>query len=109
MHTQRQLLELARERQASSFTELAKQLGVSRQALSQFRLGMPLSSEIALKIADMTGLAPAYVFACVEYQRAQRLERTETLPIWQEIAEHFAKHPSAAATRMPPKRKPGHA
>jgi len=91
MHTQRQLLKLAKERYGlTSFTQLADKLGISRSALSQFRLGAPFSPGLAMRIADLTGLDSAYVLACSEYQRASRLEQTEIMPVWARIAEHFA-------------------
>jgi len=90
MHTQRQLMELAKERNGlDSFTALATRLGITRSALSQFRLGAPLSPGLAMRIAKLAGLDSAYVLACAEYQRASRLEQTEIMPVWKRIAKAF--------------------
>lgn len=86
IESQQQLLERAAQRSRLNFTELAKQLGVSRQAISQFRYGAPMSTEIALRLAKLVKDEPEYIVACIEHNKAARLGRTDELSVWEKLA-----------------------
>ena len=96
MHTQREIIDLALAREGGTYAELADKLEISPQLLSQYRSGLPFNPLQAMRIAQLAALDPAYVLACVSYQREQRSGRTETLPVWSRIAEHFAARPQSA-------------
>jgi predicted transcriptional regulator len=87
IETQQELLERAAARHKLNFTELAKQLGISRQAISQFRYGSPMSTEVAMRLAKLTRDEPEYVVACVEHNKAQRLGRSDELEVWERMAK----------------------
>lgn len=55
---------------------LATKLGVTRQAISQYRKGQQMSVAVALKVADLLGIDPAEpVFASLYHQAATQQER----------------------------------
>lgn len=90
--SQRQLLEKALARNHSNYTELAKQLGVTRQAMSQFKYDAPMSTELALKLAEqLPDLNPDFVVICIEHNKAQRLGRDEAVKIWERLAKLASK------------------
>lgn len=86
--TQRQLLEKAIARMDGNYTEFAKQLGVTRQAMSQFKYGAPMATELALKLAEfLPDMSPDYVVICIEHSKAQRLGRDDVMKIWERLAK----------------------
>jgi transcriptional regulator with XRE-family HTH domain len=97
MHTTNQLLdELSEKHSGATDYRLSKLLNTSTQTVSNWRRGRSsLSVEFAHRIAALLEWEPAYVVACVEWERAARestdaLEQTgEILNTWQKIAEKF--------------------
>lgn len=105
VETQMQLLHRAAERLGINYTELAKALGVSRQAISQYRHGYPMSTEVAVRLAKLTGDTPEYVIACTSHNSdARKLEDPEldddkragiagNLKIWERMAKEYRRAP----------------
>lgn len=54
---------------------LAKELGISREYLSQFRVGKrAISDEVALKVAKILGISPVQILAVAQAERAKNPE-----------------------------------
>lgn len=72
---------------------IAKNLGLRTSAVSQYRTGVrTFDDAMARRVAEVLGLDPAYVLACVHAER----DRDEgTRQVWARIAARFA--PAAAA------------
>lgn len=85
METTRELLERARLRcTPPSYYRLAKVLGVSQQRSSQWKSGRDtFSDEIAVKVAQLLEIEPAYVLACVQ---AERTQSDEARRAWEMLA-----------------------
>lgn len=77
METQEQLIERAAQRAGLNYTQLGRRLGVTRQAVSQYRQGAPMAPAVALRLAEVCGRAPEYVLACVDYSAALRRGNVE--------------------------------
>ena len=88
MHTTIELLEaVKRQRGLTSDYQLSKALGVTRAAVSLYRTrGDVLSDELALHVAELAGLKPDYVLACVAAERSKS-ERARA--VWRETAERL--------------------
>jgi transcriptional regulator with XRE-family HTH domain len=67
---------------------IAKLLGITKNAVSLYRNGKAyMGDEVALKVADLLDLDPAYVITCMHAER----EKTQALKkIWSRIAKHYA-------------------
>lgn len=79
-----------------SFYALKKILGVSQPTVSDWRHGKQFfRDDMALRVAALLHLDPAYVLACVHAERAERAKRPEEKEIYDRIAETFRR--SAAA------------
>lgn len=84
METTRELLERAREACAPpTYYRLAKVLGVSQARVSQWKAGHTFGDEMAVKVAELIGLDPAYVLACVQ---AERTTDGEARRAWARLA-----------------------
>lgn len=89
------LIELAKKRQAALLNvgkitdyRLAKIMGVAPNNFVSWRTGRTrISAEFVPRLADAAGLDAAYVFACVESERAKD---PAVLHILYRIAEKFA-------------------
>ncbi len=99
MHTQRQLLELARKRTGSNWKELAKLLGVVRQAVSQFKHGGPMSTETALTLAKLCGMDAGYVVLCIEHNKLLRRGLAKEAAVYEKIAASLEKNAETLARR----------
>jgi predicted transcriptional regulator len=63
---------------------IAKHLGITKTALSQYRLGKSfLGDQTAMKVAEMLEIDPAYVVACVH---AERTKHAAEKKLWERIA-----------------------
>ena len=63
----------------------AKLLNVTGTALSSYRNGKShFSDDVAMRVADLLELDPAYVVACIHAERAKRAEEKK---LWERIAE----------------------
>ncbi len=97
IYTQRQLLEKAIERTEGTYTDLARQLGVTRQAISQFKYGTPMSVELAVKFSKLLpDYSPEFIVACIQYHAAARLEQPEAVRVWEKIVRLVSKEAKAA-------------
>jgi len=68
--------------------QLADHLGLHRQYISRYRrLTVTFDDEMAMHVADMLEIDPAFVVACMH---AQRAKRTEEKQLWERIATSMA-------------------
>ena len=92
MQTTRQFLAAARykleeERGGERVSDyrLAKLLGVSKPTMSRYMLGKSTMDEpMCDKVAELLGLHPGYVRACIQAERASTLEGRS---VWLDVAE----------------------
>lgn len=69
-------------------------LGVTKQAISKYRLGQTAPDDaVAIRIAALLDLPPEYVVACIHQERARVAEEKS---LWRSIAEKFAGLAAAA-------------
>jgi hypothetical protein len=100
MHSTPQLLDAISEKHGGATDyRIAKLLGTSTSAVTSWRKGRAaFSLDYAHKVAELLSWDPAYVVACVEWERAEkdaRLERTDEIKAtWEKIAQRFK--PAAA-------------
>jgi hypothetical protein len=66
---------------------LAKFLNVTPMTVTRWRGGGHMSDEMAVKVAHVLSLPPAYVLACMGAQRAEA--GTESSGTWRQIADAF--------------------
>lgn len=74
-----------------SHTDLGKDIGINRQAVSQLRYGGPMSAEVALRLAKIMRDDPTYVVAIANHNKALRLGRMDELAVWEKIAKTFKR------------------
>lgn len=94
IETQRELLNrVLRQTGIDTYTELAKALSVSRQAISQFRRGGPISNDVAVRIAKLGGESFEYVFAVTQYNKEAQADRVNkaTLAVFEKMARDFRR------------------
>ncbi|HZX30764.1 MAG TPA: DUF3693 domain-containing protein [Rhodocyclaceae bacterium] len=66
---------------------IAKQLGITRQSVSNYRTGKSHFDETtAYKAAKLLDLEPAYVLAC---SQAERAKTPEIQAVWKSVAERI--------------------
>lgn len=66
---------------------LAKYLGLTRSAISKYRNTKTAFDEtMALRVAEALEIDPAYVLACVSFERANCTEAKEA---WQRLAQRY--------------------
>lgn len=97
MHTTNQILnEISARHGGCTDYRLSKLLGTSPSGVGNWRAGRTaLSPEFALRAAALLDWDPAYVVACMEHERAEKLEATDEIKAtWEKIAERFK--PAAA-------------
>jgi hypothetical protein len=88
MKTTRELLEAARLLcEPPTYYRLAKELGISRQAMTRYRQGGTFDDAVAIGIAELLGLEPGYVLACMG---AERAKRPAVRQVWEKVAEGLA-------------------
>lgn len=97
METMNDFVDLIRKRKPNMRdAELARTIGVTRQAISQMKSGRSkhFSDETAYNIAEVLGLDPAYVLLCLAAERSpdQRVKHT-----WQRINRFFKSAGARAA------------
>lgn len=67
-----------------------KLLGISKNAIGNYRhRGHAMAAPVALRLAELLDLDPAYVRACVEAERAA--EQPAERAMWERIAQVFGK------------------
>jgi predicted transcriptional regulator len=67
---------------------LGKVLQVSHSSITNYlKRGRTMDDDVALKVADLLGIDPAYVLACVH---AERSTSVESAKVWERIAAKFA-------------------
>lgn len=95
METTNQLLDRIKEKHGlQSDYALAKMIGMSRERISRYRnTNGELGDDAALKVAELLGLDPAYVLACMNHQRTKS---EAARAVWERLAD-FVKHHGAAA------------
>lgn len=95
MHTTIQILDaISAKHGGATDYRVSKLLGTSTGALANWRTGRTtLSHDYALRAAAILDWDPAYVMACMEFERAEkdaRLEATDEIKAtWSKIAERF--------------------
>jgi transcriptional regulator with XRE-family HTH domain len=103
MHTSLQLIDLAKQHLSLAHNlplpmtdyRVAKLLGINPNTLSNWRTGKNhIGSEFAQKFALACDLPEAYVFACIEHERAQAARQQATESCRQVM---IARTPSASA------------
>lgn len=103
MHTSAQLIELAKQRLALKHGlplpmtdyRFQKLTGFRQQTISRWTSGKGgISSEFSARFAELTELPEAYVFACLEHERA---EDPGVQRILETIAKKFRGRAAAAA------------
>lgn len=85
---------------------LAKQLGLTRQAISNYRAGTNhFEDEIAMEVAKILEMHPGIVLLDM---RRQRAKNPETKAVWTTLAEKFSmgfevliSHATPRRTRLP--------
>ena len=97
METMNDFIEMIRkQRPIMSDAELARTIGITRQAISQLKSGRTkhFSDETAYNIAEVLGIDPAYVLLCLAAERSsdQRVKLT-----WQRINRFFKNAGTRAA------------
>lgn len=66
---------------------LAKKLGVSAQRVSNYiRKKTFLDDKMSFVVAELLDLNPAYVVACTNMERAERLEDKSSVSFWMRYA-----------------------
>ena len=90
-----QLIDALRQRhKLPSDYAAAALLGLTRAQLSRYRNGKDfLGDEQALKVADLLGLEPGYVLACMHAERSKAPAVRST---WERIAKTFDHAPALA-------------
>jgi hypothetical protein len=96
MHTTAQILDALAEKFDASDYRVGKLLGTSSQTVNHWRKGRTtFGAQHAHRAAALLEWEPAYVLACMEHERAARLEATDEIrATWCRIAERFK--PAAA-------------
>lgn len=90
LETTAELLERVRAKYGVSWWKLSQVLHTSESTVNNWKRGRStLSSDYALKIAQILEEAPEYVLACVE---AERTQSPAVLKVWQRIAMKFRAH-----------------
>lgn len=100
METMNDFVALIRKRKPDmKDAELARTIGVTRQAISQMKSGRSkhFSDETAYNIAEVLGIDPAYVLLCLAAERSpdQRVKHT-----WQRINRFFKGAGARAAVLL---------
>ena len=86
---------LKRQHSITSDYAAAQLLGLTRSQLSRYRNGKDYpSDDMAMKIADLMGLDPGYVVACIH---AERAATEPTRQLWAGIAKRLERAGLAAA------------
>jgi predicted transcriptional regulator len=75
----------------SSDNKLALFLGITRQAISQYRKGQQMSVAVALKVARALDIDPAEPVFCTLYAQAQSNEEKE---FWKEVLDRISHEPT---------------
>lgn len=97
METMNDFIASIRKRQPGmNDSELARTIGVTRQAISQMKSGRSkhFSDETAYNIAEVLGIDPAYVLLCLAAERSKDARVKHT---WQRINRFFKSAGSRAA------------
>lgn len=82
----RRALEAGRGETVSDY-RLAKELGVTRSAMSRYLLGKNTFDErVAMRVAGVLELHPGYVAACIQAERAEREQSPERRQLWESVA-----------------------
>lgn len=77
------LAELAEAKDIPSDRQLAKYLGLTKQAVSKWKTrGYSVDPDTAWKIAEGIGADPLEVIAASEIERAQRMNDAERIGVW---------------------------
>lgn len=74
MKTITQWLDLAKEKSGSDYAT-AKEIGITRQALSKVRNQRTMHNNTALKLAEFLGVNPLEIIASMESERHPEVER----------------------------------
>jgi transcriptional regulator with XRE-family HTH domain len=81
---------------------LAKALGISREYISQFRLGKrPLSDEISIKLAKILQISP---LAPIALANAERAKNPEIQAAWNALLEKISTGFNALISAAKPRR-----
>jgi hypothetical protein len=97
MHTTTQILDAIAEKHGGATDyRLSKLFETSTSVVTSWRKGRAtLSTAFAHRAAALLEWDPAYVVACMEHERAERLESTDEIrATWEKIAQAFK--PAAA-------------
>lgn len=71
---------------------LAKKMCITHQAVSRYMLGRGfLDDKSAFIVADLLGLDPAYIVACANMERAEKLEDKKGISFWMDAALKYPK------------------
>ena len=92
MLTQSELIESARIAQGNcSHYRISQMLGITSAYMTRLRASENIvSPAMALKLAELAGLDPAYVLASIEHERAARTDTgSEVSRVWELIAERM--------------------
>lgn len=89
MHTTIELLDLLKTRHGwDSDYRVAKEIGVTKQAVSYWRNGMgSFGNSESIRIARLLNFDPAYVMACANHDRAKSDDERQ---VWERIARAVA-------------------
>ena len=69
--------------------QLAKKLGLSPQAVGNYRAGRSFfSDDVALKVAHLLDLDPLTVLACANADRYSKQGSAEVFDFWANLADH---------------------
>lgn len=78
---------------------IAKLLGVDQSAVIRYtKHGKSMDDKYAIRMAELLGIDPAYVLACMAAERSHSVESTKQ---WERIAAHFAACFVVAVACMP--------
>lgn len=92
MKTTVELIDELRARHRVTDYGACKLLGVSRNTIGNYRhRGIVMAPAVALRLAELLDLDPAYVRACIEAERATRDKQTAERAMWERIAQVFGK------------------
>lgn len=78
---------------------IAKLLGCDQSAVIRYtKHSTTMDDKYAIRMAELLGIDPAYVLACIAAERSRDVDTTR---IWSRIADQFAASLAAAALLMP--------
>lgn len=92
MLTQAELIESARVAQGNcSHYRISQLLGITSAYMTRLRASENIvSPAMAYRLAELAGLDPGYVLACIEHERAARTDtQGEVARVWEAIAERM--------------------